>query len=55
MIGNGGVPVQFWIEPNFMASGCLTVEFQTELFQALYDSAITETRQISHQVAMTSG
>jgi len=49
------VAVERRIEPDFVRTGCLSVEYQAETLQPLGDLAITETRQCAHQVATING
>lgn len=48
MIGNGGVALCGWIEPDFMTARCLTVELETQLFEPFDNVAVFVIAQPSH-------
>ena len=55
VVGDGGVAVECWVEPDLMRACRLAVELQAELLQPLDDVPIAKARQRAHQVAMISG
>ena len=55
MVGDGGVSVERWVEPDLMRAGGLTVKLQPELLQSIDDVPIAKARQRAHQVATING
>ena len=55
VVGEGGVPVQRGVEPDFMRTCGLAMELQAQLLQPLDNVSIAEARQRTHQVATISG
>ena len=55
VVGEGGVPVQRGVEPDFMRACGLAMELQAQLLQPLDNVSIAEARQRTHQVATISG
>ena len=52
MIGNSRVVAGSLVVPDFVTSGSLTVEGETEDLEAPGDFSVTETRQPSHVYAL---